>query len=201
MGSQKRVQWIYSSKNKWAKDYDKDLDQDFGWSGPRKAAEVFAVHVPKDSRILDAGSGTGLVGQRLAANGYHSLVAMDLSQGMLEASRKKNICIEFHQMVMGEQLGFPSDSFDAVVSVGVLTSRWLPGRTGSNYSTGWSCGFYSAPRCLRDSRLQGKAARVGIIRNLGTCRRYRRISATTKGRTGSLPPSLGIPDQMISPEA
>ena len=89
MGSQKRVQWIYSSKNKWAKDYDKDLDQDFGWSGPRKAAEVFAVHVPKDSRILDAGSGTGLVGQRLAANGYHSLVAMDLSQGMLEASRKK----------------------------------------------------------------------------------------------------------------
>ena len=126
MGSQKRVQWIYSSKNKWAKDYDKDLDQDFGWSGPRKAAEVFAVHVPKDSRSLDAGSGTGLVGQRLAANGYHSLVAMDLSQGMLEASRKKNIYIEFHQMVMGEQLGFPSDSFDAVVSVGVLTVGHAP---------------------------------------------------------------------------
>jgi SAM-dependent methyltransferase len=135
MGSQNRVQWIYSSGNnqelaerydQWAKDYDKDLNQDFGWSGPRKAAEVFAAHVPKDSRILDAGAGTGLVGQCLAANGYHSLVAMDLSQGMLEAAREKNIYDEFHQMVMGEPLDFPSDSFDAVVSVGVLTVGHAP---------------------------------------------------------------------------
>ncbi len=135
MGSQNRIQWIYSSSNnqelaerydQWANDYDKDLQQDFGWSGPKKAAEVFAVHVPKDSRILDAGAGTGLVGQCLAANGYHSLVAMDLSQGMLEASRKKKIYTEFHQMVMGEPLGFPSDSFDAVISVGVLTVGHAP---------------------------------------------------------------------------
>lgn len=135
MGSQNRVQWIYSSGNnrelaerydQWAKDYDNDLDQDFGWSGPRKAAEVFSAHVPKDSRILDAGAGTGLVGQYLAANGYHSLAAMDLSQGMLEAARRKNIYNEFHQMVMGEPLDFPSDSFDAVVSVGVMTVGHAP---------------------------------------------------------------------------
>ena len=135
MGSQNRVQWIYSSGNnqelaerydEWAKDYDKDLDQDFGWSGPRKAAEVFTVHVPKNSKILDAGAGTGLVGQCLAANGYNSLIAMDLSQGMLEESRKKNIYTEFHQMVMGEPLGFQSDSFDAVISVGVLTVGHAP---------------------------------------------------------------------------
>ena len=135
MESQNRVQWIYSSRNNeelaeryddWAKDYDTDLEQDFEWAGPQRAAEVFAKHVPKDGRILDAGAGTGLVGKFLSENGYSQLVAMDLSRGMLEEARKKNVYQEFHQMVMGEPLGFSPDYFDAVVSVGVLTVGHAP---------------------------------------------------------------------------
>ena len=135
MESQNRVQWIYSSRNNeelaeryddWAKDYDTDLEQDFEWAGPQRAAEVFAKHVPKDGRILDAGAGTGLVGKFLSENGYSQLVAMDLSRGMLEEARKKNVYQEFHQMVMGEPLGFSPDHFDAVVSVGVLTVGHAP---------------------------------------------------------------------------
>ncbi len=135
MESQNRVQWVYSSGSNeelaeryddWAKDYDTDLAQDFEWVAPQRAAEIFAKYVPKNGRVLDAGAGTGLVGKFLSENGYSKLIAMDLSMGMLEEARKKNVYQEFHQMVMGETLGFSTDYFDAVVSVGVLTVGHAP---------------------------------------------------------------------------
>ena len=135
MPEESRVQWVYSSQNnqdlaerydQWAKEYDVDLAQDFEWLAPQRAAESFAQHVPKDARILDAGAGTGLVGVLLDRLGYRQMVAMDLSQGMLEEARKKNVYSEFHQMVLGENLDFRSDSFDAVISVGVMTVGHAP---------------------------------------------------------------------------
>ncbi len=135
MDRRDRVQWIYSSRDnrqlaerydQWAKDYDTDLDEEFGWLGPQRAVELFARHVPKDARVLDAGAGTGLVGELLARQGYNDLVAMDLSKGMLEEARKRNAYREFHQMVMGEPLDYATDSFDAVISVGVLTVGHAP---------------------------------------------------------------------------
>ena len=96
---QERVQWIYTSKDnkelaerydKWAKDYDADLDEGFGYLGPQRAVEYFVKYVPQNARILDAGAGTGLVGELLAGRGYKDLVAMDLSKGMLEEAKNKN---------------------------------------------------------------------------------------------------------------
>ena len=135
MSSQNRVQWVYSSKDnqelaerydQWSKDYENDLAQDFVYLAPLKTSEVFARHVPKDARILDAGAGTGLVGVILAEMGYGDMVAMDLSPGMLDEARKKNVYQDFHVMVMGETLDYETDSFDAVVTVGVLTVGHAP---------------------------------------------------------------------------
>ena len=125
-----RVQWVYSSKNnqelserydQWAKDYDRDLENDFGYIGPQYTVDYVVKYVPPGAGILDAGAGTGLIGELLFAKGYGELVAMDLSKGMLEQARKKNIYKEFHQMVMGEPLDFQTDRFDAVISAGALT--------------------------------------------------------------------------------
>lgn len=135
MTKQNKVQWIYSSRNnqellerydQWAKDYDADLEKEHEYRGPQITSEYFAKYVPKEAKILDAGAGTGLMAEVLAKLGYHDLVAMDLSQGMLDEARKKNVYRELHQMVMGEPLGFATDSFDAVVSVGVLTMAHAP---------------------------------------------------------------------------
>ena len=90
------------------------------------ASEVFSQLVPTTGKVLDAGAGTGLVGQALGTMGYQNLVAMDLSEGMLKEARQKNLYTEFHQMVMGETLGFPSGSFDGVISVGVFTLGHAP---------------------------------------------------------------------------
>jgi SAM-dependent methyltransferase len=130
-----RVKWIYSSTDnkelaerydQWAKDYDADLNDAFGWLGPQRAVEFFDRYVAKNAKILDAGVGTGLVGKILAKKGFTDLTAMDLSKGMLEVAQTKGVYREFHQMVMGEPLAFATDFFDAVISVGVLTVGHAP---------------------------------------------------------------------------
>ena len=125
-----RVQWVYSSKNnselsqrydEWAKDYDKDLSEVFGWIAPKTASAYLAKYVHPDSIVLDAGAGTGLVGLALAEHGFQNLTAMDLSEGMLREARDKNVYGKLDQLVLGEPLSYATDSFAAVISVGVMT--------------------------------------------------------------------------------
>ena len=135
---QDRVQWIYASESvgqleerydQWAAEYDADLLDDFGWLGPRQAVDVFARYVPADSRVLDAGAGTGLVGVELKRRGYGHIEALDLSAGMLEEARKKDAYTAFHQATLGEPLDFPDGAFDAAICVGVLTLGHAPARS------------------------------------------------------------------------
>ena len=130
-----RVQWVYSSTSneeleerydQWAGEYDRDLDTEFGWIAPKLAAESLGKYSSQDALVLDAGTGTGLVGEILAGMGYTNLVAMDLSQGMLDEAEKKGVYREFHKMALGEHLDFPSDRFDAVITVGVFTAGHAP---------------------------------------------------------------------------
>lgn len=135
MTEQNRVQWVYSSRNEqeleerydqWAEEYDADLESDFGWLSPQRTADTLAKYVARDAAILDAGAGTGLVGQCLHNLGYGNLTAMDLSLGMLEVARQKNIYQGLDQMTMGETLGYATDRFDASVVVGVFTQGHAP---------------------------------------------------------------------------
>ena len=133
--SHDRVQWVYGSTNnreleerydQWASEYDKDLDEVFAWNAPQNGADVLARLVPAGAAVLDAGAGTGLVGKCLADAGFTNMAAMDLSQGMLEEARRKNVYNSFHQMALGETLGFDTGQFDAVISIGVFTLGHAP---------------------------------------------------------------------------
>lgn len=135
MTEQNRIQWVYSSRDnqelterydQWAGDYDADLEGDFEYRGPRLAAEILARYVPRESSILDAGAGTGLVGVALSQMGFGTLDAMDMSRGMLEEARKKNVYREFYQRVLGEPLGFATGDYDAVICVGTFTVGHAP---------------------------------------------------------------------------
>ena len=130
-----RVQWVYAAKNnqeletrydQWAHEYDKDLAEQFEWVGPGNAIALFAKHVPTDAKLLDAGAGTGLVGEQLVASGFRDLHAIDLSRGMLEVARQKGVYRDLRQMTLGERLAFAADTFDAVISVGVFTTGHAP---------------------------------------------------------------------------
>ncbi|MCJ7604767.1 MAG: class I SAM-dependent methyltransferase [Dehalococcoidales bacterium] len=136
MDSENKVQWVYSSKNEeelierydeWAKTYDEDLERDFEYIGPRIAAAFFIKYVPdKKARILDAGAGTGIVGQVLNKAGYSNLEAMDMSPGMLEQARAKNVYQDLHRKVMGEPLGFATGAYNSTICVGTLTVGHAP---------------------------------------------------------------------------
>jgi SAM-dependent methyltransferase len=133
--SHDRVQWVYESTNnqeleerydQWASEYDKDLDEVFVWTAPQTGASVLARLVPAGASVLDAGAGTGLVGKCLADAGFTNMTAMDLSLGMLEEARRKNVYSSFHQMTLGDTLGFETSQFDAVISIGVFTLGHAP---------------------------------------------------------------------------
>ena len=135
MEEQNRIEWIYSSKNnqellerydQWAKEYDTDVEQKEDYQAPKTTANFFTKYVPKTSKVLDVGAGTGLMGQLLNILGYDNLVAMDLSKGMLDIARQKGVYRELDQMVLGETLDYATDSFDAAISTGVFTAAHAP---------------------------------------------------------------------------
>ena len=64
-------------------------------SCPGLAAETFQQFVPTESKVLDAGAGTGLVGVELHRLGYTNIHAMDMSQGMLDEAGRKGRLQQF----------------------------------------------------------------------------------------------------------
>ena len=112
----------------WAEDYDDEHDL-FGYLVPRRAVEALMRYVPQEAGILDAGAGSDMVGELLSVRGYHHLEALDMSKGMLEQARRKNIYTGLHQMILGEPLDFPSAVFDAVISVGAFGFTHTPANT------------------------------------------------------------------------
>lgn len=77
---------------------------------------------PHSARILDAGCGTGLVGEQLAGIGYGDIDGVDLSAGMIEQARKTNaygrltadIDLNARNVVIAD------DHYDLVVCCGVF---------------------------------------------------------------------------------
>ena len=109
----------------WAAHYDADVTEIVGWRAPLEAAAVAAHYIPKAARILDAGAGTGLVGEALAARGSRDIVAADLTRKMLDLARAKGVYREHHKVDLTKPLNFPDASFDALLSIG--TSGYVTG--------------------------------------------------------------------------
>lgn len=105
----------------WAKAYDADV-QAFGYLSPAVAFGLAARHMPPATApILDAGAGTGIMGELLSLLGYRGLDALDLSEGMLEIARSKGVYRDLHQAALGDTLALPSDHYAGIVCVGVFT--------------------------------------------------------------------------------
>ena len=89
--------------------------------GVALAASYVAKYVAKDARILDVAAGTGSMGKYLfSEHGYRNLEALDISPGMLEEARKKNVYTVFYQKALGEHWDFADGEFDATTCINML---------------------------------------------------------------------------------
>lgn len=106
--------------------YDEAMSQDVGWSGHIELAAVVGRSVAPCAAVLDAGAGTGMLGDELAKLGFSSMDANDLSPGMLERARGKGIYKDCRVMELGKPLDYADDSYDAVAACGVFTPNHAP---------------------------------------------------------------------------
>jgi len=113
---------LSSVYDEWAESYDADMAQ-FGYRHPAVALSLLTRHLPIGAApILDAGAGTGLLGELLGIVGYPEVIAIDASAGMLEVARSKQAYRELHRAFLGQPLPFADGDFAAVVSSGVFTA-------------------------------------------------------------------------------
>ncbi len=133
--STERIQRVYASGdpaelaseyNRWAGEYDTDLKA-LGYNAPRGGAELLASRVAdKGARVLDAGAGTGLVGEELHRVGFERITALDMSPGMLAQAERKSVYEELVVGELGKPLPFETGQFAGVTCIGVLTFGHAP---------------------------------------------------------------------------
>ncbi|CAB4041047.1 Hypothetical predicted protein [Paramuricea clavata] len=114
----------------WSKTYEKDMCINHSYSGPAVAAEQLAQQMKEfgytdDTRILDLGCGTGLVGDELVNRGYKNIDGVDLMPEMLEVAKAKGIYGLLQQGSMGspecKDLGIGANQYDVAICVGTFT--------------------------------------------------------------------------------
>lgn len=108
--------------DKWAATYDAEMAL-AGYRHPSVCLALLARHLPKTTMpLLDAGAGTGLIGEWLQIIGYPQVEALDISEGMLAVARGKNCYSALHTLALGGPLPFANQTYAGVISAGVFTT-------------------------------------------------------------------------------
>lgn len=113
---------LMDAYGEWADRYDTDLIDEMGYVAPTIASTMLQDYLNDfDVRILDAGCGTGLVGECLYESGYRNIDGLDYSHDMLEKAKEKGVYRSLSQGDLTRRLDIPDDRYDAVISVGTFT--------------------------------------------------------------------------------
>lgn len=122
----KNVEELAAYYDEWAPDYETHM-RNVGYMHPAMISGMFGRHVPIGAgTVLDAGAGTGIIGEILSALGQTDLVGIDASKKMLERAAEHGRYNTLKRMFLGRELDFEDDRFAAVVSAGVFTDGHAP---------------------------------------------------------------------------
>lgn len=118
----KSLRDITEAYGSWAKTYDKDLLENFGYQAPARSVELLSKYLPmEEAVVLDAGCGTGLVGQLLAKARKFQIDGVDYSHSMLDEAQAKGCYRALQQVDLNQPLQIAADSYDAVICIGTFT--------------------------------------------------------------------------------
>ena len=100
--------------------YNKDM-VDWNYTAPKATVSILKKYVfNKNSKILDAGCGTGLVGIELKKYGYSNIEGVDFSQNMLDLV-PQSIYKKIEKIDLNKALKFKDNIYDAIMCVGTFT--------------------------------------------------------------------------------
>ena len=100
--------------------YNKDM-VDWNYTAPQETVSVLKKYaLNKNSKILDAGCGTGLVGIQLKKYGYLNIEGVDFSQSMLDLV-PQNIYQKIEKIDLNKPLKYKNNIYDVVMCVGTFT--------------------------------------------------------------------------------
>ena len=119
----------------WSKNdkYNQDMI-DWKYSGPKEVVSTFLPHAPnKGIKILDAGCGSGLVGEELSKEGYSIIHGADIAAKLMN-SIPAGIYQELHNIDLNKPINFIDDFFDAVLCVGTFTFGHVKARALSEFT-------------------------------------------------------------------
>ncbi len=130
-----RLESVYAARDsrqtaerydEWAAEYERDV-LGYGYTTPAVISGLVGRHArAREGSVLDAGAGTGMMGEVLKPLGYSALFGIDLSKNMLDLARDKGVYKDLWQMELGERLDLLEDDFAAVVAAGVFTPGHAP---------------------------------------------------------------------------
>lgn len=111
---------------KWAATYESDFVDKQGYKHPQVIAEIFHNNLPEIKKVIDIGTGTGLVGKYLKELRPEILIdGIDISPEMLAEAAKKGV----YRNLIEQDLNLPvanSDApYDALVTIGTFTHGHL----------------------------------------------------------------------------
>ena len=113
---------VAAAYDKWAETYDAEMALS-GYRHPSVCLGLLTRYLPRGSGpLLDAGVGTGMIGDWLGIVGYSHVEGLDISEGMLAVAARKGNYRALHRAVLGQTLPFTTGYFAGVVSTGVFTT-------------------------------------------------------------------------------
>ena len=127
---EERLKKVYDPKDtgelmeiydEWSDTYDRDLEK-YDYVGHLNCASQMAAHNPdRGEPVLDAGCGTGLVGEELQSKGFAVLDALDLCDGMLEKAGDKGVYRSRIRADLSKRLNIADNAYGGVTCAGTFT--------------------------------------------------------------------------------
>ncbi|XP_071850124.1 methyltransferase-like protein 27 [Apostichopus japonicus] len=111
-------QGVAGTYDNWSK-YDEDHND---YNGPSFVVSALSeLTNRKDVSILDCGSGTGLIGEKLKSEGFTNISALDASQESLKLAAKKGVYKKLSCVEVGKKkMPFDDNEFDVLVASGCV---------------------------------------------------------------------------------
>lgn len=117
---------VISKYDNWVSEYDAHHHQN-GWKALlNHVAYTLTTHLDENSKILDVGCGTGLLGKELNSYRFDHLYGIDISAKSLDFARQFNLYQGLSTAELGKKLDFADNTFDALTSCGVFTRKQVP---------------------------------------------------------------------------